>query len=66
MEVSGQLHDAAVLLPRKEHLVLNCTGGWVGQRVSPDVLEKSEIGYPTTGWPAGTLIVIPTEKAQLF
>jgi len=61
MEVSGQLHDTAALLPRKEPLVLNCTGGWVGRRVSPDVLEKSKIGCP-----AGNLIIIPTEKAQLL
>jgi len=52
MEVGGQLHDVAALLPRKEPLVLNCTGGWVGRSVSLDVLENSEIGCPSpVAWP---------------
>ena len=52
MEVSGQIHDAAALLPRKEPFALNCTGGWFGRRVSPDVLVNSEIGCSSpVAWP---------------
>jgi len=40
MEVSGQLHAPAALLPRKEPLWM---GGWVGPRAGLDTVVKRKI-----------------------
>ena len=40
MDVSGQLHTLAALLPLKNRHI-HRTGGWVGTRAGLDVSEKS-------------------------
>jgi hypothetical protein len=45
MEVNGQLHDPAALLPGKEPLV-PIVVGWVGPRTSLDTVAKRKIPSP--------------------
>jgi hypothetical protein len=46
MEVSGQLHAPAALLPGKEHLIHILIGGWVGPRTVLDAVVKRKIPSP--------------------
>jgi hypothetical protein len=46
MEVSGQLHDPAALLPGKEPLVPHWIGGWVGPRAVLNAVVKRKILSP--------------------
>jgi hypothetical protein len=46
MEVSGQLHTPAALLPGKESLVPIKIGGWVGPRAVLDAMVKRKIPSP--------------------
>jgi hypothetical protein len=41
MEVSGQIHDPAALIPEETALSIHCLEGWVGPRASLDTVEKS-------------------------
>jgi hypothetical protein len=46
MEVSGELHAPATLLPVKEPPVTIVLGGWVGSRVGMDTVEQRRIPCP--------------------
>jgi hypothetical protein len=46
MEVSGQLHAPAALLPEKEPLVTHWIAGWVGPRAVLDAVVKRKISQP--------------------
>jgi hypothetical protein len=43
MEVSGQLHDTAALLPRKEPPIHTGKAGWVDPRAGLDAVVKRKI-----------------------
>jgi hypothetical protein len=46
MEVSGQLHTPAALLPGKEPPGTHWIGGWVGPRAGLDAMVKRKIPRP--------------------
>jgi len=48
MEVSGQLHTQAALLPEKELPSTHWVGGWVGPRAGHDAVGKRKI--PSLYW----------------
>jgi hypothetical protein len=47
MEVSGQLHAPATLLPGKEPPGTHWIGGWVGPRAGLDMVEKRKFSIWT-------------------
>jgi hypothetical protein len=64
MQVSGQLHDPAVLPPAKQPPpVTHLTGGWVGSRTDLDPVEKSLLN---PGRPVRSLDIISTELSRIL
>jgi len=59
MEVSGQLHDPAALLPRERAPCTHWIGGWVGPRAVLDAMVKRKIPSPHQELNPTTLIVQP-------
>jgi hypothetical protein len=49
MEVSGQFHTLAALLPGKKAPGTHCIGGWVGLRASLDAVEKRKKSFIAPG-----------------
>jgi hypothetical protein len=62
MEVSGQLHAPAALLPRKEPPATHWIGGWVGPRAVLDVVVKRKIPSPHRESNPRTPIVRPVAQ----
>jgi len=61
MEVSGQLHAPATLLPGKVHGI-NCIGGWVGTRSHSGRSGEEENAQPPPGMNPRTPIVQPVAQ----
>jgi hypothetical protein len=59
MEVSGQLHAPAALLPRERALGTHCIGGRMGPRAVMDVVVKRKIPSPRQESNPRTLFVQP-------
>jgi hypothetical protein len=54
MDVSGQLHAAATLLPGERVPTIPWTEGWVGLRAGLDMVVKRKIPAPARMW---TLVI---------
>jgi hypothetical protein len=63
MEVSGQLHVPAALLPRDRDPGTDWIGGWVGPRAVLDAVMKLKIHSPCreSNLRIPSLVAIPTE-----
>jgi hypothetical protein len=59
MEVSGQYHVPAALLPGKESPFIHWIGGWVGPRGVLDAVVKRKIPRPRRESKSRTSIVQP-------
>jgi len=59
MEVSGELHVVATLLPREEPPGTRLIGGWVGPKPRLHVLEMRKISFPAR-------IFTPVKSAVIF
>jgi hypothetical protein len=70
MEVSGQLHDPAVLSAKETNPVTHCIVGWVGPRAGLDIVKiillLPGIEPKLLGRPARSLVAIPTEISRFF
>jgi hypothetical protein len=62
MEVSGQFHTPAALLPRERAPGTHWIGGWVGPRASLDTVVKRKIPSPCWESNSGTPIVQPVAQ----
>jgi hypothetical protein len=62
MEVSDRFHAPAALPPRKEPLLTNWIGGWVGTRAVLDAVVKRKIPSPRRESNPRTPIVQPVAQ----